>query len=319
MFAPDGDGRLFIAAMPTNDAPPRPVQVLVPDDGRAITSRWTGPTTLEVVVPHATRAELFDSTTGNAVTATAVSATGPGTLNGSVTVVVRTAAAADDADAAARARAAALLDDAWKRLPHGPGDHREPPWSPPTAPTPRPSPTTDVWLIDLGDGAVTTVPVGDAYDVALTADRLLVSRASGAFEVRDRATRAIVASVTGAAPAGGGMVTTPDGSLAARLRRDGTVEVVDIARAGVLGVLGVPSQTRYGMLPGLAFTADGASLAVAYPDQSDRPGSGELDVYDLAPDRLVQLACTTAGRDLTPAEWRQFVNDAVPDDLRCAR
>ena len=114
-------------------------------------------------------------------------------------------------------------------------------------------------------------------------------------------------------------MTTPDGSLAARLRRDGTVEVVDIARAGVLGVLGVPSQTLYGMLPGLAFTADGAALAVAYPDADGRPGSGELDVYDLAPDRLVQVACATAGRDLSPAEWRQFVNDAVPDDLRCTR
>jgi hypothetical protein len=31
------------------------------------------------------------------------------------------------------------------------------------------------------------------------------------------------------------------------------------------------------------------------------------------------VACATAGRDMTPAEWRQFVNDAVPDDLRCAR
>jgi hypothetical protein len=70
------------------------------------------------------------------------------------------------------------------------------------------------------------------------------------------------------------------------------------------------------MLPGLAFTADGASLVVAYPEDA---GSGELDAYDLAPDRLVQVACATAGRDLTPAEWRQFVNDAVPDDLRCAR
>jgi hypothetical protein len=304
--------------MPTNGGPPRPVQVLVPDDGRAITSRWTGPATLEVVVPHAARAELFDSATGVAVAATAVSAAGPGTLHGSVTVVVRTAAAADDADAAARARAAALLDDAWKRLPHGPGSHREAVIAPDRAYAAT-DVDGDVWLIDLGDGAVTTVPVGDAYDVALTADRLLVSRASGAFEVRDRASRAVVASIPGAAPAGGGLVTTPDGSLAARLRRDGTIEVVDIARAGVLGVLGAPSQTRYGMLSGLAFTADGGSLAVAYPDQPGRPGSGELDVYDLAPDRLVQAACATAGRDLTAAEWRQFVNDAIPDDLRCAR
>jgi hypothetical protein len=270
------------------------------------------------VAPRATRVQLVNSATGGAVAVKAVSAAAPATLRGAVTVVVRTAAAADDADAAARARADALLDDAWERLPHGPGDHRGAVVAPDRA-----SAATvvdgDVWLIDLGGGAVTPLPVGDAYEVALTGDRLLVSRASGALEVRDRATRAVVASIPGAAPAGGGIATAPDGSLAARLRRDGTVEVLDVARAGVLGVLGAPSQTRYGMLSGLAFTADGASLVVAYPDQPGRPGSGELDGYDLAPDRLEQVACATAGRDLTPAEWRQFVNDAVPDDLRCTR
>ena len=318
MLAPDADGRLFITAMPTNGGPRRPVQVLVPDDGHAIASRWTGPATLEVVVPRATRAELINSATGGVVAAMAVPAAGRAILRGAVTVVVRTAALADDADAAARTRAAALLGDAWKRLPHEPGNPR-----PAVVAPDRAYAATvvdgDVWLIDLGDGAVATLSIGDAYDVALTADRLLVSRASGAFEVRDRATGTVVASIPGAAPAGGGLATTPDGSLAARLRSDGTVEVVDIARVGVLGVLGAPSQTHYGMLSGLAFTADGAALAVAYPDRPGRPGSGELDVYDLAPDRLAQVACATAGRDLTPSEWRQFVNDAVPDDLRCAR
>ena len=103
----------------------------------------------------------------------------------------------------------------------------------------------------------TTLPVGDAYDAALTADRLLVSRAGGPLEIRDRSTHAVVASVPGGAPAGG-LATSPDGSLAARLRRDGTVEVVDIARAGVLGVLGAPSQILYGFRPGLAFTPDAA-------------------------------------------------------------
>jgi len=68
----------------------------------------------------------------------------------------------------------------------------------------------------------------------------------------------------------------------------------------------------------LAISPDGARLLVAYTDR-DNDGWGTLDAYDLAPDRLVQVACATAGRDLTPAEWRQFVNDAVPDDLRCAR
>ena len=108
--------------------------------------------------------------------ATPVSAAAsPATLHGAVTVVVRTAVAADDADAAARARAAALLDDAWKRLPHGPGTPRAPVVAADRA---EAAVVVDdgVWLIDLVGGGVTTLPVGDAYGVALTADRLLVSR-----------------------------------------------------------------------------------------------------------------------------------------------
>jgi hypothetical protein len=297
--------------MPTGAGAPRPTQALV-GDGRITDVRWTGPTTLEVVAPDVGRVDLVDTVGGNAVASTPVSAADPATLHGAVTVVVRAAAAADDADAAA------LIADAWKRLPHAPGVPR-----PPHVAADRAEAAVlvddGVWPIDLVGGEVTTLPIGDAYGVALTADRLLVARGSGVFEVHDRGTRALVASITGAAPAGDGIATTPDGSLAARLRRDGTVEVVDVARAGVLGVLGMPGQTRYGMLSGLAFTADGAALAVAYPDNPDQPGSGELDAYDLAPAKLVQVACATAGRDLTPDEWRQFVNDAVPDDLRCAR
>jgi len=314
-LSPEGDGRLFITGMPTGAGAPGAQQALV-GDGPVTTFRWTGPTTVEAVAPQATRVELRNGGAGGPVAAAAaVSAASPATLNGAVTVVVRSAVAVDDADAAARTRAAALLDDAWKRLPHGPGTPRAPVVAADHA---EAAVVVDdgVWLIDLVGGGVTPLPTGDAYGVALTADRLLVSRASGTLEVRDRGTRAVVASIMGAAPAADGVATTPDGSLAARLRRDGTVEVVDVARAGVLGVLGMPGQTRYGMLPGLAFTADGASLVVAYPEDA---GSGELDAYDLAPGRLVQVACATAGRDLTPAEWRQFVNDAVPDDLRCAR
>jgi DNA-binding beta-propeller fold protein YncE len=176
----------------------------------------------------------------------------------------------------------------------------------------------DVLLMNLGDGTTTTLAVGDAYDVALTTDRLLVSRAAGPLEIRDRGTHAVVASVPGGGAAGG-LVASPDGNLVARLRRDGTVEVVDVPRAGVLGILGTPTQILYGFRPGLAFTPDSAALLVAAPDPDQTWGSGALDVYGLAPERLVQVACATAGRDLTPDEWRQFVNDSVPDDLRCAR
>lgn len=316
-LSPDGDGRVFLTGLPTGAGAAGSTQALVAD-GRITTYRWTGPATLEAVATQTTKVELVDAFTGTVVAGAPLSAAFPVTLHGAVTVVVRSAAAADDADAAVRDRAAALLDEAGKHLPREPGTLR-----PPVVAADRTAAAAvvdgNVWLIDLLGGGVTPIPVGDAYNVALTADRLLVSRASGAFEVRDRATHAVVVTIRGAAPAGGGIATAPDGGLAARVRRDGSVEVIDIARAGVLGVVGLPGATQYGMLPGLAFTKDGASLVVAYPGDPDGPGSGELDAFDLTPDHLVKVACATAGRDLTAAEWRQFVNDAVPDDLRCAR
>ncbi len=80
-----------------------------------------------------------------------------------------------------------------------------------------------------------------------------------------------------------------------------------------------PTQILYGLRPGHRLHTGRQCAARGTPGEDGRPGSGTLDVYDLAPDRLVAVACATAGRDLTPDEWRQFVNDAVPDDLRCAR
>ena len=100
-------------------------------------------------------------------------------------------------------------------------------------------------------------------------------------------------------------------------RRRPKFEVVDVARTGALGVLGAPNAITYGNRPGLAFTPDSSALVIARPSRDG--ASAALQVFDLVPDRLVQVACATAGRDLTAAEWRQFVNDAVPDDLRCNR
>ena len=175
----------------------------------------------------------------------------------------------------------------------------------------------DVLLMNLIDGTTTRLPVGDAYNAALTADRLLVSRAGGPLEIRDRSTHAVVASVPGGAPAGGLAISptaaSRPGSAATAPSRSSTSR-----EPGVLGVLGAPSQILYGFRPGLAFTPDSSALLVAAPT---RTGMGFGNARRLRPrsHRLIQVACATAGRDLSPDEWRQFVNDAVPGDLRCTR
>ena len=225
-----------------------------PDDGRAITSRWTGPTTLEVVVPHATRAELVDSTTGNVVTATAVSATGPGTLNGAVTVVVRP-----------RPR------QTTPTPPRGPG--------PPRCSTTPGNACRTGRATPRGRGRPRPRVGRRPRRRRRVADRPRRRRGHhlpGRRRLRRRADRRPPARlpgerhVRGPRPrhAGGRRVDhgraarrwrhrdhtrrEPGGPAAPRRHRRGR----STSRApGVLGVLGTPGQTLYGMLPGLAFTA----------------------------------------------------------------
>ena len=81
---------------------------------------------------------------------------------------------------------------------------------------------------------------------------------------------------------------------------DGTYQLVDWPSRTPLGDAiawgaGVPSPWSY---PGLR--ADGQQLAL--------PGSDGVILWDLDRDRWVDRACALAGRDLTPAEWQQYLS-----------
>ena len=145
------------------------------------TLRWTNARTLEVTVSKPTQLQLRDSgTNGPVVAAATVSATDTATLRGSgpVTLIVRVTPATDDVEATARVRAQTTLDAAWTTAQH---DEYDRPGRIALAPDHGAAAAIgdgDVLLISVADGRTTTLPVGDAQDVALTADRLLVSRAS---------------------------------------------------------------------------------------------------------------------------------------------
>ncbi len=53
----------------------------------------------------------------------------------------------------------------------------------------------------------------------------------------------------------------------------------------------------------LAISPDGHWLATGSYDSTAR-------LWNLRLDELIQLACRTAGRNLTPEEWQQFLGDA---------
>jgi hypothetical protein len=164
---------------------------------------------------------------------------------------------------------------------------------------------------------VRTIALGDADHVAFTRGNLLVSRGDGSLEVRDPVSGALVRTVPGDQPDTDGLAAAPDGDLAVRLRADGTMKLVDVNDGLVLGPLGDPGEIDYGSYPGLMFGPGGTKLLAVHPYSTYKPGSGKLDEFDLSPETWAQVACRSAGRNLTLPEWRQLVGDVDPGDLDC--
>ena len=102
-----------------------------------------------------------------------------------------------------------------------------------------------------------------------------------------------------AGEAGGivGAAITPDDRTLATGSATGAVQLWDIRSGQALGapLPGVPSS---GVIP--AFTPDGSRLVATY-------ASGRAYVWDIRPASLVRQACRVAGRQLTRAEWAEFL------------
>jgi hypothetical protein len=141
---------------------------------------------------------------------------------------------------------------------------------------------------------------------------------------------------------------SPDGALLASSSPDGTVIVRD---AHSRRPIGEPLAPGIGPIAQIAFSRDGAVLAaadrsgpvalwniqtrqligrplaahfpgtwgVALPDRNTIATAGEdgLVIWNLHPPMLAERACALAGRNLTKAEWEQFIGRRLPA-LVCA-
>ncbi|MCS7479400.1 WD40 repeat domain-containing protein [Umezawaea endophytica] len=197
---------------------------------------------------------------------------------------------------------------------------------PPTAPKPP-----DVAVAAAGPDLVAVV-AGDAVVVreALTGQevgrlaatdvgflefapgRLLVQRTSGELEVwDDRLTerRQVIAGDPGFVRP---PVANADGTLVARVRADGTVVLVDLETGTPVASLAAGPPGRR---VGVGFSADGDHLVTV--TEGDGLDLGSAVSRTLSAEAMVLAACRTAGRDLTPTEWRALVDAEPPDDLRC--
>ena len=146
--------------------------------------------------------------------------------------------------------------------------------------------------------------------------RLATGEASGITRQWSTATHEqIGAALEGQIGPVAGVAYSPDGSLLATTTLGfSTTRLWDAATGAIIGrdLVGgrTPQTVRtffmehfQGSRP--AFAPDGGSLAVPNWD-------GTITVWDLHPTRWLEAACGLAGRELTAAEWRQFIGEGEP-------
>jgi len=181
----------------------------------------------------------------------------------------------------------------------------------------------DVLFVGGQDGILRGVdPVGDAptselplspdftlIDVEFTPDRseLVIASESGAVFFVDVASRQVVGSpLLAGATQLQAVDITPDGSMVAAAARDGSVQLWDVATGRAIG----PAVAAHDAQPTeLFFTADaGAVVTVAFDDLAV-----EMNV---PPATGAARACELARRNLTKAEWAQYM-DGQPYRRTC--
>jgi len=96
---------------------------------------------------------------------------------------------------------------------------------------------------------------------------------------------------------GGALKYSSDGLFLAWICSDGTTKIWDLRENRLLGTL---PGSEPGVDGGIALSTDGRLLAVSGPE-------GSVVIWDLDEKSWASQACAIAGRDLTEAEWEQFV------------
>ncbi|GAA2171028.1 S16 family serine protease [Actinomadura napierensis] len=162
-----------------------------------------------------------------------------------------------------------------------------------------------------------TLPGQDAMGVAYTKDRLLVQRRNGDLEIWSASGDRRLGTLDGTPDTSVGPVVSGPGLIAEKASDD-TVRLIDLHSGLALGTLVLPVGYREAST-GLAFSADGTTLVTA-TESIANPAAGDtgvLIVWRLSPGLWIHAACTSAGRNLTPDLWRQYVGTHVPSDLTC--
>ena len=117
-------------------------------------------------------------------------------------------------------------------------------------------------------------------------------------------------SVSGQQLAPFGVAFSPDGRTFATIAGDGDTFLWDARSFEAIGPPLHVADPAFDTGWSVAYSPDGRSLAATY-------GHGKVALWDVDPESWARRACTIAGRNLTQAEWKQYL-PGLPYHRTCA-
>jgi len=175
---------------------------------------------------------------------------------------------------------------------------------------------TYVKLIDLKTGDIRDIGSGNASSITYSGRYLLVQRADADMEVWDSSGTTMKYLIREDPTYLSNTAPVVAGAFLVQERSDGSLAVTQLSTGTFLGALPAPNSSP---LLKTGLSADGADQLVSVTEAPPTSDEGMLIRWDLSPRSWIHDACVTAGRSLTPADWRQYGSGPVPGFLACAK
>jgi WD40 repeat protein len=106
---------------------------------------------------------------------------------------------------------------------------------------------------------------------------------------------------------------SPDGGTVAAGTESGTVRIWEFSRASVDPLV----QTIDTKVQTIAFSRDGGYIAAGTCDRLGQSSCGGSVWIVATTQRMVEIVCDRAWRNMKPAVWEPIVEGKLPDEAKC--